>query len=164
LIFILLYAAGIESLAQIDPAHPTYGGVIIHAYYTHSLVGALLIAAAGVLSSRWWGRRGGIVIAGVVFSHWILDLLVHRPDMPILPGNVGNLPLLGFGLWQIPAASAILELALILGGAFLYSRSAAQLPVPPGQEPGAHRRRVLTASLGTTMLLLLLLATDLLGL
>lgn len=164
-IFIILFPFGIESLTQVDPAHPAYGGALIHAYYTHSLVGALLIAAAtGALAGRLWGQRGGIVIGAVVFSHWVLDLLVHRPDLPILPGNAGNLPLLGFGLWEIPVASAIVELALVLGGAYLYYRRAAQLPVPAGSNAHDQRRRVLTAGLVTTGLLLLLLLSDVLGL
>jgi hypothetical protein len=37
--------------------------------------------------------RTGIVISTTVFSHWILDLLVHRADLPILPGNLGDFPL-----------------------------------------------------------------------
>ena len=164
-IFIFLYAVGIESLTQVDPAHPAYGGALIHAYYTHSLVGAILIAAVtGWLASLAWGQRGGIVIAAVVFSHWILDLLVHRPDLPILPGNAGNLPLLGFGLWEFPVVSAILELALVVVGAYLYYRSAMQLPIPPDGNRSSQRRRVLTASIVTTVLLLLLLITDLLAL
>jgi membrane-bound metal-dependent hydrolase YbcI (DUF457 family) len=165
-IFILLFAAGIESLKPVDPAHPNvYGGVLIHAYYTHSLIGALVIAAvAGWFASRRWGQQGGLVIAVVVFSHWVLDLLVHRPDLPILPGNIGNLPLLGFGLWQVPVVSFILELALVLSGAYLYYRSATQLPVAPGANPSTQRRRVLTASLVTAGMLLLLLLTDALGL
>ena len=164
-IFIILYAMGIESLTQVDPAHPHYGGALIHAYYTHSLVGALLIAAVtGWLASWLWGQRRGMVIAAVVVSHWILDLLVHRPDLPILPGNAGNLPLLGFGLWEFPVVSAILELALVLGGAYLYYRSAMQLPIPADSNQSRHRRQVLTASIVTAGLLLLLLLTDVLGL
>lgn len=164
-IFVFLFAAGIESLAQVDPDNPGYGGAIIQAYYTHSLVGALLIAAmAGLLAARWWGRRAVWVVAGLVFSHWLLDLIVHRPDMPILPGNLGNLPLLGFGLWQIPAASAVVELGLVLAGAYLYYRSAAQLPTPAGDTPASQRRRVVTASLTVAALLLLILITDVLGL
>lgn len=160
-IFIVLFAAGIESLAQIDPANPGYGGAIIHAYYTHSLVGALLIAAAaGLLASRWWGRGGGWIVTGLVFSHWLLDLVVHRPDMPILPDNLGNLPLLGLGLWQVPAASAFVELALVLSGSILYYRSAARLPTPTGMTPAVQRQRVLTASVTVAVLLLLILISD----
>jgi hypothetical protein len=164
-IFIILFAAGIESFSQVDPAHPAYGGALIHAYYTHSLVGALLIAAvAGLIAGRFWGQQGGLVIGGVVFSHWILDLVVHRPDLPILPGNLGNLPLLGFGLWNYPLVSAIVELALVLGGAYLYFRGAMRLPVPPGADASSQRRRTLTASAVTALLLLLLLASDVLAL
>lgn len=164
-IFIILYPFGIESLTQVDPAHPAYGGALIHAYYTHSLIGALLIATVtGWLASYFWGRSGGIVIGAVVFSHWVLDLLVHRPDLPILPGNAGHLPLLGFGLWEIPMLSAIVELALVLGGAYLYYRRAAQLPVPAGANSHNQHHRVLTASLVTTVLLLLVLLTDVWGL
>jgi hypothetical protein len=100
----------------------------------------------------------------VVFSHWLLDLLVHRPDLPILPGNAGNLPLLGFGLWEYPVVSAIIEFILIFAGAYLYYRSATQLPVPPGGNPTSQRRRVLTASIVTAVLLLLLHLTNLFGL
>jgi len=127
-VFVFLLAAGVESITPLDPAHPNaYGELIIHAEYTHSLVGALIISAlAGWLASRRWERRGGMIIAAVSFSHWILDLLVHRPDLPILPGNLGNFPLLGFGLWEFPSISAMIELALVLGGAYLYYRSAMQ--------------------------------------
>ena len=166
IVFIILLAAGgIENFAPIDPAHPSYGAVIIHAYYTHSLVGALLISAiAGLIARRFWGQRNGLVIGAVVFSHWVLDLLVHRPDLPILPNNLGNLPLLGFGLWQVPVVSFLVELVLVLGGAYFYYRSASRLPTPAGATPNSHRQRVLTASVVTTVMLLLLLATDVLGL
>ena len=157
-IFVFLLAAGIESLTPIDPAHPNaYGGILIHAEYTHSLVGALLISAcAGWLASRRWGRRGGITIAIVAFSHWILDLFVHRPDLPILPGNIGNLPLLGFGLWEYPRASMAFELILILLGATLYLFSVIKL----SEE---NRRRTWTAGLVTATLLILLYAANTMG-
>ncbi len=165
IIFLILAMAGIESITPIDPAHPAYGGIIAHADYTHSLVGAALITVGtGWLASRRWGQRGGVVIGAVVFSHWVLDLLVHRPDLPILPGNFGNLPLLGFGLWEFPLVSAILEFALVFGGAYLYYRSAMQLPVPPDGNKSSQRRRALTASTVTAALLLLLHVTNLFGL
>ena len=88
---------GVES---ITPA--TYGQATIHAYYTHSLVGALLISAGAYWLGKhfWKTATAAWTLGGLTFSHWLLDLLVHHPDMPILPGNIGNLPLLGLGLWD----------------------------------------------------------------
>jgi hypothetical protein len=163
IVFIALVAAGVESFSSIDPAHPAYGQVVINALYDHSLVGALVISAvAGGLALWRWGRDAGIVIAAVAFSHWVLDLIVHRPDMPILPGNMGNLPLLGFGLWDFPTASIILELALVLGGTYLYYTAA--LNSPAAKASAAGRQRALLAVGVTGVLLLLLLASDALGL
>ena len=116
--FVPLYLAGLETIDPVDPANPNvYGGGVIHAVYTHSLLGAVLLSVlAGVLAWQLWGRRIGLVITAVAFSHWLLDLLVHRADLPILPANAGNLPQLGFGLWQVPIVAALLELLLVLGG------------------------------------------------
>jgi hypothetical protein len=124
-IFVPLYLAGIETIEIAPGTSGGYGAGIIHANYTHSLVGALALAALfGGVSAMAWGRRIGVVLGAMVFSHWLLDLLVHRGDLPILPGDVGGLPRFGFGLWQWPAAAASLELALIVVGAFLYWRAA----------------------------------------
>ncbi|WIG60094.1 MAG: putative membrane protein [Ktedonobacterales bacterium] len=120
-VFALLLIPGVESFG----GSAGYGEGWIHAYYSHSLVGALLIAAAaGALAWKPWGRVGALIVAATVFSHWLLDLLVHRPDLPILPGNLGNLPLLGFGLWSEPAISIALEALLVVGGAAFYFASA----------------------------------------
>jgi hypothetical protein len=56
----------------------------------------------------------------VAASHWLLDLVVHRADMPILPGNMAHLPRLGFGLWRFPWVSAAIEAVLVLLGARVY--------------------------------------------
>jgi hypothetical protein len=160
-VFVFFAAGGLERINPVDPAHPNaYGGSLIEAYYTHSLVGALVIsAAAGLLAGRFWGKRGGYVIAGLVFSHWILDLIVHRPDLPILPGNYGNLPLLGFGLWQYPVFSAIVELALIVGGTWFYYGSAMRAAAADKDQ----QRRAVTSTIAVTVLLLMLLVSNVLG-
>jgi hypothetical protein len=125
IVFVPLFLMGIETLVTAPGAHAGYGGAIIHADYTHSLVGALLLSAfLGWLASLPWGARNGFVIGFVSFSHWILDLLVHRPDLPILPGNLLGLPKLGFGLWRFPMASAAIEFAILIAGACLYWRVA----------------------------------------
>src|ERR687883_596474 len=163
--FVPLFLLGIETADPVDPANPNaYGGSIIHAVYTHSLVGAVLLSVlAGVLAWALWGRRVGGVIAAVAFSHWLLDLVVHRGDLPILPGNAGGLPLLGFGLWRFPVVSALLELVLVLGGAYLYHRRATQLPPETRASSREQRRRVLTASAVVTGLMLLTLLLNVLG-
>src|SRR6516162_2434035 len=104
-VFVPLFLAGAETLEALPGTKGGYGANVIHADYTHSLVGATLISAIfGVAAAMRWGRRSGIVLGLVSFSHWLLDLVVHRGDMPILPGNLGALPKLGFGLWGIKPA------------------------------------------------------------
>lgn len=161
IVFLGLATAGLETITPLDTTHPAYGEIIVHADYSHSLVGAALIATLiGWLAAWRWGKRGGAVVGAVVFSHWLLDLLVHRPDLPLLPGNLGHLPLLGFGLWQSPLVSALLEFVLVFGGAYLYHRSASQLPA---SDPRLQRRRVWTASLTTAILLVFLHVANLFG-
>jgi hypothetical protein len=135
-VFVPLFALGIERIVPVAGAGPRvgYGQGVIYADYTHSLLGALVLAAGYALVAAWrWGRRSGVVLGAVVFSHWVLDLVVHRADMPFLPGNAWNLPRLGFGLWSVPAASAAVELALVVGGAYLYWGAASKALRVAGQ-------------------------------
>jgi hypothetical protein len=122
-VFTPLYLAGVETIDT--PPGGGYGGSVIHADYTHSLVGALILSAVVGGFGAWrWGRRVGGVLGAVAFSHWVLDLIAHRADLPLLPANAGSLPLLGFGLWRVPLASILLEAVLLLGGVLLYWRAA----------------------------------------
>ncbi|MFF5205376.1 permease [Streptosporangium sp. NPDC000396] len=124
-IFVPLLLTGVEYITPAPGTNGGYGAGVIYADYTHSLLGALLIAAlTGLAAAHWWGRRAGTVIGATVFSHWLLDLLVHRADLPLLPGNLGGLPRLGLGLWQYPWLAACIEGALLLAGTFLYRRAA----------------------------------------
>lgn len=107
-----------------------------------------------------WGRRTGVVLSAVVFSHWLLDLIVHRGDMPILPSDFGGLPRLGFGLWQYPTISAVPELALVVVGAFLYWRAAVQATQTTDGAPAW--RAQLTGGL-TLAFGVLILVMDMLG-
>jgi len=153
--FVPLFVAGVERIVAAPGTPGTgYGQGIIYADYTHSLLGALLLALAfaGVASIRW-GGRSGVLLGAVVFSHWLLDLVVHRGDLPILPGNAGDLPRLGFGLWQLPAMSLVLELSLVLAGAFLYWRAA----VATANAGGDHRTK--TAHVAGALALVAGLAT-----
>lgn len=116
-LFIPLVALGVEGY---EPG--PYGHDVLDATYTHSLVGALLIAGAAYwLGDRYWREaRGGLVLGGLSFSHWIVDLFVHHQDMPLLPGNLGGFPMLGFGLWDHEYAVFGTEVALAVVGVGLY--------------------------------------------
>jgi membrane-bound metal-dependent hydrolase YbcI (DUF457 family) len=121
IVFVPLFIARIETLEPVAGLRGGYGASLIHADYTHSLLGALALSALfGVAFAARWGRRCGIVLTLVSFSHWLLDLVVHRPDLPLLPGNLGGLPKLGFGVWQMPAVSIAIELLLVSAGAWFY--------------------------------------------
>ncbi|GHO60628.1 metal-dependent hydrolase [Ktedonobacter robiniae] len=165
ILFVPLLLTNVETLQPVVGTKGGYGEVIIHADYTHSLVGALLIAiCAGVIAWRLWSRNGGLVIGAVVFSHWLLDLLVHRADLPILPGNVGNLPRLGFGLWQFPYISSGLEFVLIVIGGALYFQSAlARARSVDADQQQRSRTWAIIAGSVTCLLLVLSLVTNVLG-
>ena len=130
-VFIPLFLLGTETIEALPGGG--YGKVVIHADYTHSLLGALVLSAAFGAAAWWrWDRRLGLLLGGVAFSHWLLDLIVHRADLPILPANAADLPLLGFGLWRVPMVSIPLEAALLLLGVFLYWRAAKSVGPRPG--------------------------------
>jgi len=156
-VFVPLYLAGIETIEWVPGTHGGYGAAIIHANYTHSLLGALVISALfGIAFGVAWGRRTGLVLAAVSFSHWLLDLIVHRHDLPLLPGDAATWPKLGFALWQWPWAAASVELALVVLGAWFYWRAARAVSV----SAGTGRRR---AGLASALILaggLLVLALD----
>lgn len=69
-------------------------------------------------------RRSSVTAAAtagaVVVSHWVLDLLVHRPDLPV---TLASAPKLGLGLWNSPPATLVLEGVLFAGGLWLYTRT-----------------------------------------
>jgi hypothetical protein len=125
-VFVPLLVAGVERFTSVaGTKEGAYGGALIYADYTHSLVGAIVLSIAfGAIAALRYGGQSGVVLGLVSLSHWVLDLFMHRADMPILPGDAGDLPRLGLGLWRYPAASAALELALVVSGAVLYWRAA----------------------------------------
>ncbi len=86
--------------------------------YTHSLPGALAwgIAAAIVYRLITGSGRRGLLVGAAVFSHWPLDLLVHRPDLALYDDAAK----VGLGLWDYPYLTLVLEGALLLGAMGLY--------------------------------------------
>jgi hypothetical protein len=160
IVFVPMFLMKIETLEPVPGLHGGYGENIIHADYTHSLIGALVLSLVfGLAFGVRWGKRCAIVLAFISFSHWLLDLVVHRHDMPIMPANLGNLPKLGFGLWQFRTVSAVAELFLVILGAWCYWRAASVV--------GAGAQRGRTRALITALLIfvcgLTVLALDVAG-
>jgi membrane-bound metal-dependent hydrolase YbcI (DUF457 family) len=96
--------------------------VFEHYPITHSLLA--VVAWAILLGGLSWvvRRRGrdALVVAALVLSHWLLDALVHAPDLPIAPGTATRV---GLGLWNSPAGTLLVEVPLFIVGVWLYARS-----------------------------------------
>jgi hypothetical protein len=90
--------------------------------YTHSLVAALFWSAAAAGAYHRLRRvtvRTSLLVGLAVFSHWILDFVVHRPDLPLYDNTVK----VGLGLWNHPALAFGLEAALLFGGMAVFLRA-----------------------------------------
>ena len=89
---------------------------------THSLIATLiwasLFAAAYFLLRKY--PKGAWVCGAAVISHWVLDLLSHRPDLPLVPGGATRV---GLGLWNSLPATLLVELGIFVIGVWLYIRS-----------------------------------------
>ena len=84
--------------------------------YTHSLVAALGWSVIGALAYQFFARpaspRSSIIVGAAVFSHWVLDFVVHTRDLPLYDNSAK----VGLGLWNAPAIALALEGLLLLGG------------------------------------------------
>ncbi len=93
----------------------------VHYPISHSLLTAVAwgALAGGIYYAARRNRRGALLVAGLVVSHWFLDLPMHRPDLPLWPGDS---PRLGFGLWNSFVATVVIELGLFAAGLAMYVR------------------------------------------
>lgn len=118
-----LVLMGVEK-ARIVPGF-TQGSALDLYYmpFTHGLVGALVLSvvfgAAGALIVPERRAAAFAVLAAAVFSHWLLDLVVHVPDLPLVADHMK----VGLGLWRWVWISLPLELVLLGAGAAIYART-----------------------------------------
>jgi hypothetical protein len=121
LVWPLLLLADVERV-RIAPGHLAASPLaFVHYPWTHSLAAVMAWAAVlglGYATVRRDGRTA-IVVALLVVSHWLLDAVVHEPDLPLWPGG----PVIGLGLWSSRAASLAVESLLLAGGAIVYARA-----------------------------------------
>ena len=113
---------GLES-ARIEPGNTAFTPLAFDSYpWSHSLLmSALWGALFGMIVFAFLrsALAGAVVALGVV-SHWICDAIVHRPDLPLMPGGV---IFVGMGLWNSRAATLAVELPLFALGLWLYVRT-----------------------------------------
>jgi hypothetical protein len=118
-----LVLLGIEKVRIVPGFTATNPLDLYYMPYTHSLVAALVWSAAAAGAYRLLSRataRTSLLVGLAVSSHWILDFVVHRPDLPLYD----NTAKVGLGLWNRPALAFGLEALLLFGGmvAFLRAR------------------------------------------
>ncbi len=88
---------------------------------SHSLLTLIAwgVLFAAVYRMRTGYAKGAVVVALAVISHWVLDVVTHRPDMPVYPGG----PKLGLGLWTSVAGTVIIEAVMFAAGIWIYLRT-----------------------------------------
>jgi hypothetical protein len=122
LLWPLLLLFGVEHV-RIDPGNTAVTPLDFYDYpITHSLAGSLFwaLAFSGIYYALRRSTRGALVVGLTSFSHWLLDLLTHRPDLALAPGTSIRV---GLGLWSSVAGTLAIELGITAAGVFFYSRA-----------------------------------------
>ena len=116
-----LVASGIERFRIAADVHTNrlIGENIV---YSHSLLMDIVLGGLLALAYYLWRRhaRGAWILFAAVVSHWILDMVSHRPDLRIGPGIPG---VFGLGLWNSIPATLVVEGGVWLCAIILYVRA-----------------------------------------
>jgi hypothetical protein len=121
LLWPILLALGLERVA-IEPGITRVTPLNFISYpYSHSLI-MLIVWGVGLgLAYRLITNRGNavLVLAALTVSHWLLDVVMHRPDLPLYPGSER----FGLGLWNSVGGTLAIELPMFAAGVWIYARS-----------------------------------------
>jgi hypothetical protein len=121
LVWPVLLLLGIEQV-RIDPGNTAFTPLdFIHYPWTHSLAAAIAWSVLFALACLKLGKREALILGLLVFSHWVLDALSHRPDLPLWPESA---TLVGLGLWHSVPWTIVVEGAMFAAGVWLYVRAA----------------------------------------
>jgi len=121
LIWPFLLAAGVEQV-RIQPGITAFTPLDFISYpYSHSLLALVLwgLLFGGACAVVVRDRRVMLVVAALVVSHWVLDWITHRPDMPLYPGG----PKAGLGLWNSIPGTIAVEVAMFAVGVWMYAQA-----------------------------------------
>ncbi len=122
LLWPLLLLVGLEQV-DIVPGVTTVTPLQFSYYpFSHSLLAVIGwgILIGGIHFYLKRSRFAALVVGFLVLSHWLLDTIVHRPDLPLYPGS--NI-LIGFNAWSSLPLTLVIELSLFALGVWLYLRS-----------------------------------------
>jgi len=111
--FVLL---GVEHVRIVENFTASNPFDLYHMPYTHSLVMAVFWSVVCGVFYALWRKRGGALIGALVFSHWLLDFVTHKPDLELWFGG----PKVGLGLWDNRMAAVSTELGLLIAGLAIY--------------------------------------------
>jgi hypothetical protein len=119
----ILVLLGIEKLRIVPGFTQANALDLYYMPYTHGLPGSIVVSLAFGAIVAWFAAenrtRIGLLVAAAAFSHWLLDLIVHVPDLPLYDDSAK----VGLGLWRHVLVSFPLELIVLAVGAWLYTRS-----------------------------------------
>jgi membrane-bound metal-dependent hydrolase YbcI (DUF457 family) len=121
LLWPVLLLAGIETV-RIEPGNTAFTPLAFDYYpWSHSLVMALLWGAvlAVLIRVAWKSAVGAALVGATVVSHWVLDWITHRPDLPLYPGG----PETGLGLWHSIPGTIAVEGLLFAAAIEMYRRA-----------------------------------------
>ena len=116
-----LLLLGLERV-EIEPGNTAFTPLNFISYpYSHSLV--MLLAWSAIVALAYRVVRGGparaaLVVAALVVSHFVLDFISHRPDMPITTSGATKV---GLGLWNAPIATLVVESLMLIAGVLIYA-------------------------------------------
>jgi hypothetical protein len=118
----LFVMMGIEKVRIVPGITKTNPLDLYYMPYTHSLLGAIAWSIGACAAYRFVrrsdGLKGAVIVGAAVFSHWVLDFVVHRPDLEM----TGQAWKVGLGLWNRPLVVLAVELSLLFAGVYWYFR------------------------------------------
>lgn len=120
LVWPVLVLTGVERV-EIHPGDTAFTPLNCISYpWSHSLLMVTLTGVAAGLAYAWRTkyRTGGLIVALLAISHWVLDWVSHRPDVPLVPGGA----LYGLGLWNSVPATVLVEGGMFVAGVIIYAQ------------------------------------------
>ena len=122
LLWPLLLVSGVEHVRAAPGAMAANSLQFTSYPYSHSL--AALVVGGALIGGLYYAvrrdARGAWIVGALVPSHWVLDLVVHAPDLPLWPGSSVRL---GLGLWNSVPGTLVAEFGLLVVGLVVYGRT-----------------------------------------